>query len=298
MKKKLLLLVLSLSANIACAAQESCERLQAESRDAALKRQDFATAAARLNAMEGACPEDILGAEKKLFTDALARQANELIKHDRTDAAEALINQAQAVSWTVHSIKGHIAAKRKDWKEAAHQYHLAYDLLDEPAQTGAGQDLAKLKKLHRQWATEAQLLSGTVDVIANRDGEEKTLFDTTRDIGVEESFPVLFPFDSAEPTPEGLDSIGKLAENLRKKSGGKPVSVIGHTDERGSDSYNMGLSKRRAEAVVKYLKQKGVTVPLTAIGKGKSSPLQLSDPKRYTEQEAIWALNRRVEIVE
>lgn len=257
-----------------------------------------------------------------MFTDALAQPANELINQDKLDQAEALINQAQAVSWTVHSIKGHVAAKRKDWKEAAHEYHIAYNLLDESSQTGQGQDMAEIKKRHYQWASEAQLLSGTVDVIATRGGGGKML-PHTRDIGVEESIPVRFPFDSAEPTAEGFDSINKLAAKLNQRASKtdqsrgfyavmpateahtrtqakprpEPVLVIGHTDERGSEQYNMSLSKRRAEIVVAYLKKQGVKIPLKAVGKGKSSPSEISDPSRYTQEE-IWEINRRVEIVE
>ncbi len=51
------------------------------------------------------------------------------------------------------------------------------------------------------------------------------------------------------------------------------VSVTGHTDSTGPEAYNEGLSMRRAEAVVSYLKSIGVQVNLVAEGKGESDPV-------------------------
>ena len=51
------------------------------------------------------------------------------------------------------------------------------------------------------------------------------------------------------------------------------IAVAGHTDDRGSDSYNQLLSQRRAEAVRRYLVDKGVTNVLTVRGYGESDPI-------------------------
>ena len=49
-----------------------------------------------------------------------------------------------------------------------------------------------------------------------------------------------------------------LAEYLRTHRH-PSVTLTGHADERGSDSYNMELSRQRLEAVARYLRENGVT---------------------------------------
>jgi OOP family OmpA-OmpF porin len=77
------------------------------------------------------------------------------------------------------------------------------------------------------------------------------------------------------------------------------VTITGHTDRLGTDSYNLKLSQRRAEAVKSYLVGKGVEARrLVAVGKGESSPVvQCNDKDR---QKLIDCLepNRRVEVEE
>jgi outer membrane protein OmpA-like peptidoglycan-associated protein len=52
------------------------------------------------------------------------------------------------------------------------------------------------------------------------------------------------------------------------------LSIVGHTDNTGSDEYNQKLSEDRAEAVKKYLVGKGVgEIGITASGKGETEPI-------------------------
>jgi OOP family OmpA-OmpF porin len=69
------------------------------------------------------------------------------------------------------------------------------------------------------------------------------------------------------------------------------VEVAGHTDSVGTDSYNQGLSERRAQAVVNYLVAKGINASrFKARGYGESEPVadNATDEGR--------AENRRVEL--
>jgi outer membrane protein OmpA-like peptidoglycan-associated protein len=69
------------------------------------------------------------------------------------------------------------------------------------------------------------------------------------------------------------------------------VELTGHTDERGSDEYNLELSQQRVQSVADYLISKGIAAGrLTLFGEGKQRPLSLG------KEEAAHALNRRVEI--
>ena len=70
------------------------------------------------------------------------------------------------------------------------------------------------------------------------------------------------------------------------------VTVEGHTDNVGDAYKNILLSQDRADAVVKYLIEKGVNEDrLTAKGYGGTQPLAKSDGRKYHPE------NRRVEFV-
>jgi outer membrane protein OmpA-like peptidoglycan-associated protein len=85
-----------------------------------------------------------------------------------------------------------------------------------------------------------------------------------------------------------LDQVAKALLDVRARN----LIVEGHTDSRGSDSYNQGLSQRRADAVRDYLVQRGYPADrIQARGMGKSHPIaDNASPEGR-------ANNRRVEIV-
>lgn len=69
---------------------------------------------------------------------------------------------------------------------------------------------------------------------------------------------IYFPFDSYRLTPEALASLNQQAVILKEHKETK-VEVGGHTDSKGTISYNRALSKRRARAVRLYLISKGIS---------------------------------------
>jgi outer membrane protein OmpA-like peptidoglycan-associated protein len=102
---------------------------------------------------------------------------------------------------------------------------------------------------------------------------------------------VHFEFDKATLTPEAMAILDKAAGLLATQEK-VVVEVAGHTDSVGSDTYNQGLSERRAIAVKDYLESKGITATrLTARGYGEAQPVASND----TEEGR--ALNRRVELI-
>ena len=85
-----------------------------------------------------------------------------------------------------------------------------------------------------------------------------------------------------------LDQVAKALLSIPARN----LIVEGHTDSIGSESYNQGLSQRRADAVRDYLVQKGYPADrIQARGKGEGSPIADN-----TSPEGR-ANNRRVEIV-
>jgi len=98
---------------------------------------------------------------------------------------------------------------------------------------------------------------------------------------------VTFELNSNELTPEAKQNLDEFAKALKDpRLRGATFTIEGHTDARGGESYNMKLSRRRADAVVRYLTQKGAPAKLTANGYGERKP-KTPDP--------LDAVNRRVE---
>jgi outer membrane protein OmpA-like peptidoglycan-associated protein len=99
---------------------------------------------------------------------------------------------------------------------------------------------------------------------------------------------VNFEYNSATLTKAARDNLGEFAKALKDpRLTASSFVVEGHTDGKGGDDYNLDLSTRRANAVVEYLKQQGVsTAKLEAKGYGKLKPVA-ADPLAPT--------NRRVE---
>jgi peptidoglycan-associated lipoprotein len=102
---------------------------------------------------------------------------------------------------------------------------------------------------------------------------------------------VYFDFDRAEIKPEYVAVVTAHAKYLNLNNTLK-VRLEGHSDERGSREYNIGLGERRAQAVRRALMLQGVTEPqITTVSYGEERPaVQGSD-------EAAYSKNRRVELV-
>src|SRR5471030_2994743 len=69
---------------------------------------------------------------------------------------------------------------------------------------------------------------------------------------------IYFDFDSSEIRPEFVSVIAAHAHALARNASVR-VRLEGHTDERGSPEYNIGLGERRAQAVRRALMLQGVT---------------------------------------
>jgi OmpA-OmpF porin, OOP family len=106
-------------------------------------------------------------------------------------------------------------------------------------------------------------------------------------------YGIYFDTNKTDIKPESAPAIDEIAKFL-KQDPKVLVYVVGHTDNVGGYEYNMGLSQRRADAVVKELTSKhGVPATrLRAVGTGPVAPLAPN------ETEEGRAKNRRVELVQ
>lgn len=122
-----------------------------------------------------------------------------------------------------------------------------------------------------------------------------------QDLRFELSADALFAFDrhaADDILPDGREEIARIADAL-KAANPTSVQVIGHTDLLGSETYNQGLSQRRALTVRQLLIEGGISpAVVVAIGAGKSQPVkQCDDTLAHAARVACLQPNRRVEIV-
>lgn len=98
-----------------------------------------------------------------------------------------------------------------------------------------------------------------------------------------------FEFGKADIKKESFPYLDKLADTLLKAKNWT-LEIQGHTDDKGTDEFNLKLSQNRADAVKKYLVSKGIVADtITAKGFGESVPLVANDTDANREK------NRRVE---
>jgi outer membrane protein OmpA-like peptidoglycan-associated protein len=101
---------------------------------------------------------------------------------------------------------------------------------------------------------------------------------------------VLFDFDKADLKPAGQKVVAEVVADM-KENPQLRAHLIGHADSIGSDQYNMGLSKRRAESTKNAMVKQGApAVKITIEWKGESQPIASNDTAEGRAQ------NRRVEI--
>lgn len=102
---------------------------------------------------------------------------------------------------------------------------------------------------------------------------------------------IYFDFDSSEIRAEYVDVLATHGRFLSANPAVR-VRLEGHTDERGSREYNIGLAERRAQTVRRALALQGVQESqISTVSYGEERPAAAGS------DEKAWALNRRVEIV-
>ena len=106
--------------------------------------------------------------------------------------------------------------------------------------------------------------------------------------------PIYFDFDKSNITAQAAFELDKLVQ-LMTKYKSIVISAESHTDSRGSASYNLSLSERRALTTAQYVISEGIDATrITGSGKGETIP-SIDCGGRCTEEEH--QLNRRSEFL-
>lgn len=99
---------------------------------------------------------------------------------------------------------------------------------------------------------------------------------------------IFFEFNKATLKSESINELERLYDLMAKNPTIK-IQISGHTDSIGSDEYNLNLSEKRAQVVVRYLQNKGIAQNrMKSVGYGESKPLLPNDSEKNR------AINRRV----
>lgn len=110
---------------------------------------------------------------------------------------------------------------------------------------------------------------------------------------------VYFDFDSAKLTDESRQKLNSVADILKDAKDVKSASIIGYADRKGSSSYNVKLSEKRAETVKDYLGQQGYfnTQVAEVRGLGATDSVTSCDSNLARAEEiSCLAQDRRVEL--
>jgi outer membrane protein OmpA-like peptidoglycan-associated protein len=237
----------------------------------------------------------------------------EALKNDPQRAAEreTLIVDADKpeVFWLAAYSLGDLRFTQRRFPEATRAFDRAIEIVKDASKTPTPPSAADTRELAER-ANVARMLAaneenGRAEFVApakdHRDGTVGGAFSQNlRSISIKTvPLPINFVTASAKPTEVGIAASKELLAAIREQ---KPAEVIlvGHTDERGSDDYNMRLSRSRVEWVASFLRQSlgdAQGAPKIKIEwRGEREPLKLRSTQGLSQAD-IWALNRRVEWV-
>ena len=124
------------------------------------------------------------------------------------------------------------------------------------------------------------------------------LKETPTEIHIELASDVLFDFDKADIKPQAAATLKQAATVIRDKAIGV-VRIEGHTDSKGSDAYNLRLSRQRANSVKTWLINKGnlKNVVFETRGFGAKKPIARNTNPGGSDNPEGRRKNRRVEII-
>jgi peptidoglycan-associated lipoprotein len=158
-----------------------------------------------------------------------------------------------------------------------------------PGQRGPDQDSlrrARAEEAARQAAAEEARRKAAEDAArdaAARDAANAASVRTTLLAAVH------FDFDQSDLRPDERALLDAKIPILQANSG-VTIRIAGHTDERGSDEYNLALGQRRAAVVKAYLVQRGISATrVETVSYGEERPAAQG------ADEGAWAQNRRAE---
>ncbi len=200
-------------------------------------------------------------------------------------------------SWPVLALLGDEAAARRDHDAATVRYQEALALIDDEVRTPVPPPVGEIERIFRRAAQSRMLAMEHRPAPRTRSGAPGGLgAERVRGFVVKRvPVPIGFHTGTDRFTERGRRAAAELAAHLRAQRPAR-IAIAGHTDPRGSEEYNLELSRQRAEAVARYLRDRGFPGDIETLAKGESERFPVEDPSAWTEEER-WRLDRRVELI-
>lgn len=133
---------------------------------------------------------------------------------------------------------------------------------------------------------EGNIIAGDLD-ISSEDGSAAGAAAAATDQGM----TIYFDYDSTTVKPRFAEIIQRAAAHLQNNPAGR-LRLEGHTDERGTRTYNLALGERRAQSVRDMILELGALAEqVDWVSYGEELPAMTG------QGEGIWKQNRRVEII-
>ncbi len=275
---------------IADAEELAAEKAEA---DKAASDKEEAEKLAAEKAKADKAASDKAGAEKlaseKVEADKAASDKAEAEKlaAKKAEADKAASDKAEAEKLAAEKAKADKAAREKlasekvEADKAASDKAEAEKLASEKAEADkAASDKAEAEKMEAERV--AKMAIAKADISACQAKLNSAMTDKT----------ILFETNKANIKGSSfslLKTMATVIAECRNKLPNAHIAVSGHTDSRGSDTYNLALSQRRADAVKKHLIGIGVSATIiTSKGYGESQPVSSNDTDEGRTQ------NRRI----
>jgi outer membrane protein OmpA-like peptidoglycan-associated protein len=263
------------------------------------------TALEKRIAADAACGNRLVEVRQRRATLQLLLAQQLIDKGAKIPDYEGLVVDADKpeVSWLAAKMLGDMHFAQRAFVDAARAYDRAVEIIKNASKTPSPPREEQIKAV-TDLANRSRLLAaneespGAIFVSLPKDYRDGSIGGSfSQDIRgftpKNVPLPINFETASARLTRIGQAAADELATALREQNPQR-ITIVGHTDERGSHDYNMRLSSQRAAAVASFLRQKGIAAQVVTIAKGKTEPLFLADRSGLTKQD-IWALDRRVE---
>jgi OOP family OmpA-OmpF porin len=121
--------------------------------------------------------------------------------------------------------------------------------------------------------------------------------ESSKQVKVTLAADVLFRFDKAVLSPRARTRLGEVTARI-SQADPQRIAIDGYTDSKGSDAYNLGLSRRRAAAVAASLRKRlgSGTARLIVRGHGEADPVAANTRRGGFDNPQGRARNRRVTI--
>jgi outer membrane protein OmpA-like peptidoglycan-associated protein len=258
-------------------------------------------------AMDARCGRFQIAVQRRLAAFRLAAVQFMMARGRPSADYERLLTEAERpeVLWQASATMGEVRFGERRFVDAAMAFDRAIEIVKNETRTPAAPSKFEIEGLVDR-AGQARLLAANLASANENGGFVKTTRDqrdgrlggiyspSVRGI-IPRAIPVPITFDYAKTS---FTSVGKEAAqellSAIKEQRPERITLVGHTDVRGSAETNMTLSTARAEAVAAFLRENGVDASVETVGKGANEPIKLNDTSGLT-QEDIYTLNRRVE---